>query len=360
MNLKTCPPEELERRFLLQEEYLGLNKPVNNVAPLVSVVVPTYQHAGYIRDCLDGILMQKTDFPYEIIVGEDESKDGTRQICMEYAENYPDRIRLFLRDRSISHYKVGDRSIPYNALFSRMSARGKYLAVCEGDDYWIDSCKMQKQVNFLEENPDYGFTHADCHFYFQDKKSWEYNANKNLTNNKPVNSKEELFRLISDASYKVRTATVMYRRDLLKKIVPNTRRFLMGDTPLWLDFSQLTKFKYFDEVFTVYRILSESASQSKNLAKKFQFSLSMAEMRVYYSQKHGYPINENLKRWYNRSLINYRIYNPDYKAAYPLFSPSFYENMKLTCVSMPPGRQLFLIKNEIRRFLANFLKIVIV
>ena len=92
----------LQERFLLQEEYLGDNKPVNESFPLVSVTVTTYQHVNYIRDCLNGILMQKTDFPYEIILGEDGSSDGTQEICKEYAVRYPDKIRLFIRDRRIS------------------------------------------------------------------------------------------------------------------------------------------------------------------------------------------------------------------------------------------------------------------
>ena len=78
----------LQERFLLQEEYLGNNKAVNKVLPLVSITVATYQHVNYIRDCLEGILMQKTTFPYEIILGEDGSVDGTQEICKEYAEKY--------------------------------------------------------------------------------------------------------------------------------------------------------------------------------------------------------------------------------------------------------------------------------
>src|SRR5690554_4111074 len=96
--------EELKRRFLLQEEYLGTEKPVNEIEPLVSVRVATYQHVKYIEQCLDGILMQKTSFPIEVIVGEDESTDGTREICIEYAKKHPDKIRLFLRDRKLSQY----------------------------------------------------------------------------------------------------------------------------------------------------------------------------------------------------------------------------------------------------------------
>jgi len=131
---------EIERRFKLQTEYLGESKPVNKITPLVSVSVATYQHAPYIRECLDSILNQETNFPFEIIIGEDESVDGTREICIEYAEKFPDKIRLFLRDREISHLKDENGKLikRLNGIFTfgLMSSRGKYIALCEGDDYW--------------------------------------------------------------------------------------------------------------------------------------------------------------------------------------------------------------------------------
>jgi glycosyltransferase involved in cell wall biosynthesis len=147
---------ELEKVFYerlpLQEEYGGTDKPVNKIQPLVSVVTVTYQHAAYIRKCLDSILMQETDFPYEIIVGEDGSTDGTREICIEYANLHPDKIRLFLRDRNLSHYiDEKGRDIILNGHFARIEARGKYVAFCEGDDYWVNKKKLQLQINNLIE-----------------------------------------------------------------------------------------------------------------------------------------------------------------------------------------------------------------
>jgi glycosyltransferase involved in cell wall biosynthesis len=144
--------DELEKRFLLQQEFMGTSKPVNQIVPLVSVAVTTYQHATYIKECLDSILMQKTSFPFEIIIGDDGSTDGTGEICIQYAEKYPDKIRLFIRDRNISHYELEDRSIRFNGIFTRMSARGKYTAICEGDDYWVDLNKLSKQVVFMDLN----------------------------------------------------------------------------------------------------------------------------------------------------------------------------------------------------------------
>lgn len=140
-------------RLAIQEEYGGTDKPVNKIQPLVSVVTITYQHAPYIRQCLDSILMQETDFPYEIIVGEDGSTDGTREICIEYAERYPDKIRLFLRNRKLSQYTDSQgRIIRFNGHFSRAEARGKYIALCEGDDYWVNKKKLQLQINNLIKN----------------------------------------------------------------------------------------------------------------------------------------------------------------------------------------------------------------
>jgi glycosyltransferase involved in cell wall biosynthesis len=162
--------DEMQRRFLLQEEYLGNDKPVNKIVPLVSVTVPTYQHVNYIRNCLDGILTQNTDFPYEILLGEDGSTDGTREICKEYAEKYPNIIRLFLRDRDTSCYRPKDIFVCFNWFFLLISARGKFVAICEGDDYWIDPDKLQKQVTFLEDNPECSWCFHPARIVYADAK----------------------------------------------------------------------------------------------------------------------------------------------------------------------------------------------
>ena len=123
--------------------------------PLVSVVVPTYQHAAIIGECLDSILLQETTFPFEILVGEDESSDGTREICQRYAEAHPDRIRLFLGRRADVVHILGKPTGRRNLLTLLEAARGRYIAMCEGDDYWTDPLKLQKQVDFLEAHPEY-------------------------------------------------------------------------------------------------------------------------------------------------------------------------------------------------------------
>lgn len=166
--------KELNERFLLQKEFLGPNKPINFITPLVSVVVTTYQHGSYITECLDSILMQEIKFPVEIIIGDDGSVDGTQEICKEYAKKYSDKIRLFIRDRNLSQYSdTKNRIIRFNGVWNRMSARGKYIAICEGDDYWIDPSKLQKQIDLLEADSKYGLCYTKTKFITSRKRGWK-------------------------------------------------------------------------------------------------------------------------------------------------------------------------------------------
>lgn len=130
--------------------------------PMVSVCVQTYQHAPYIKECLDGILKQETEFLFEILLGEDASTDGTREICLEYAEAHPDKIRLFLHYRENNIEILGRSTGRFNALYNIYSARGAYLAICEGDDYWTDPTKLQKQYFFMKDNPEYSICGHDA------------------------------------------------------------------------------------------------------------------------------------------------------------------------------------------------------
>lgn len=116
-------------------------------APRVSVVVLTYNHAAFIGQALDSVLMQQVDFAYEVIVGEDCATDDTRRIVQEYAQRYPDIIRPI--------YQPSNGGMGHNLRVCLAAARGEYLAPLEGDDYWTDARKLQKQVDFLAANPEY-------------------------------------------------------------------------------------------------------------------------------------------------------------------------------------------------------------
>ena len=117
--------------------------------PLLSICCTTYNQEKYIAQTLDGFLLQKTNFPIEIIVHDDASTDGTQQIIKEYAEK-DSRIKLILQTEN----KYSQNISPW-ACYCFPAAEGKYIALCEGDDYWVDALKLQKQVDSLESNPDY-------------------------------------------------------------------------------------------------------------------------------------------------------------------------------------------------------------
>lgn len=125
--------------------------------PLLSIVIITYNHESFIAQTIEGVLMQQVNFPIELIIAEDCSTDGTRAICQQYAEQYPDLIRLITSDSNVGAIANERRAM--------LAARGKYIAFCEGDDYWTDPLKLQKQVGFLESHPDYSVTFHRCKHY---------------------------------------------------------------------------------------------------------------------------------------------------------------------------------------------------
>lgn len=130
---------------------------------IVSVCVITYNHCNYIKQCLDGILMQQTNFSFEIIVNDDCSTDGTAEIVKEYESKHPQLFKVTYQTEN--QYSKGVRGMFPRFCFPR--ARGKYIALCEGDDYWTDPLKLQKQVDFLEKNKTYSMCGHNCVIYLE-------------------------------------------------------------------------------------------------------------------------------------------------------------------------------------------------
>lgn len=128
----------------------------------LSVCILTFNQVNFVKQCLDSILMQRVEFKYEIIVGDDGSTDGTKSILLDYQRKYPHIFFLLLNDTNQGI------SVNYKNVLSRCS--GEYVALCEGDDYWTDPLKLQKQVDFLESHMDYGFVGAYNQLLFPDNK----------------------------------------------------------------------------------------------------------------------------------------------------------------------------------------------
>lgn len=227
-----------------------------NENPLVSVCVQTYQHSAFIKECLDGILMQKTNFAFEILLGDDESTDGTREICLEYANLYPNQIRLFLHRRENNIRINGSATGRFNFLYNLYSGHGKYIALCEGDDYWTDPLKLQKQVDFLEANPDF----AIC---FHKVKIWEEGELRDDDITRVPSTISTIVDL-ARGNY-IHTPSCVFRNNISKILGANFSSSPLGDYYLHIMNAQYGNILCIDEVMAVYRVHKNSlwSSQSK-------------------------------------------------------------------------------------------------
>ncbi|VEN73026.1 hypothetical protein EPICR_100072 [Candidatus Desulfarcum epimagneticum] len=226
----------------------------HNRPPILSVCVITYQHAGYIKQCLDGILMQETDFAFEICLGEDKSHDGTREICLKYAQNHPDQIRLFLRDRkNVIHVDGKPSTDRYNLIQTLKACGGQYIAMCEGDDYWTDPYKLQKQVDFLEKNPDYAICFHRVTTIKHGRVAKGYFPDKVPE----TTTIRDLIRL----NY-IHTASCVFRNHFNPHIPDILYESPLDDYALNLLNAQYGKIKRLDEKMAVYRLHGHSIHSS--------------------------------------------------------------------------------------------------
>lgn len=277
---------------------------------LVSVCVQTYQHVNYIRDCLDGILMQKTDFSFEILLGEDASTDGTREFCIEYAQKHPDKIRLFLHSRENNIKVNGQPTGRFNLLYNFSKAHGKYIALCEGDDYWTDPYKLQKQVDFLEMNAGFVLSYTNCDIFDEQKQQFKKKVDNYDLVKLASKNKKEIFYDIVNSVLLIRTATVVFRRKFAYLLNDNLK-FKMGDTPLWLTLSQIGKFHYLDEPTATIRITGKSATQPGSTLGRLEFVFSCFKMYRYYLNKYNYSVPDNIRLGYVDSFLSLAFLKPE-------------------------------------------------
>lgn len=236
-------------------------EPADKEKPFVSVVVPTYQHALYIEECVQSILAQQTGFAVEILIGEDESTDGTREICQRLAATHPDRIRLFLRSRKDVIHIMGKPTGRANLLGLFKEARGAYIAWCDGDDHWTDPLKLQKQVDFLEAHPQYALcTHRA---YLQKGDALE--VHKIPDNVDPDNV---LFEDLLANNF-ITTASIVFRND--KVPLPDYfAKLPFLDLGLSGHLSRKGRIKSLDDLMSAYRIHSAGIWTSRSRAAQLK------------------------------------------------------------------------------------------
>ncbi|MGQ0737794.1 MAG: glycosyltransferase family 2 protein [Bacteroidota bacterium] len=217
-------------------------------APLVSVCIQTYQHKKFIAAAIESALAQKTDFPYEIIIGEDDSTDGTREICSEFAKKHPDRIRLFQRSEADKIYIHGKKTGRFNFLSNLREARGEYIALLDGDDCWIDSGKLQKQVDFFSCHPGISIC---AHRYIK-----QMPGGKTVLQRSPY-WKEEASVYPSASLLKefyILMSVSMFRRSLVHELPAWFYEVPVIDYPLLVYLSQFGDIGYLPDIMTRYNI----------------------------------------------------------------------------------------------------------
>jgi glycosyltransferase involved in cell wall biosynthesis len=284
--------------------------------PLVSVKMITYNHAPYIRRAVEGVLQQKTNFPFELVIGEDCSTDGTREIVFEYERRYPDLVRVIY-----SKHNVGASA---NNRQTAKACSGKYLAFCEGDDFWHDPGKLQKQVGYLESHPECGLVYSGYDVYhpssnktirdFIQFKRWKMPENPTL---------EDFVEEQSVLGRGIATCSVVLRRclyDEVKAADPYLHQgdhFRMGDTQLWAEMSLKARVHFIPESLATHVISEESATRSKDVTKLLLFGMSQAEMMLYLCSKHNLPqhLREPHERWWCNASLRLALHRRDLELA---------------------------------------------
>ena len=216
--------------------------------PMVSIVCTTYNHEKFIANAIDSFLMQVTDFDFEILIGEDCSTDKTRKIVDEYAKLNPNKITLVTSEKNVGAMQN------FYRLFQR--SKGKYIAICEGDDFWIDPLKLQKQVDYLEENPECTLCFHNGEVVDSLNKKLDRLVVPWLKNNKKYfgdKSKRYTAGELALLGY-IPTASFLFPKFLLENPPEWSFRSVVGDNVIKLITASHGYAYYMNEVMSSYRI----------------------------------------------------------------------------------------------------------
>ena len=235
----------------------------------------TFNHEQWIGRALDGFVMQKTTFPFVAVVIDDYSSDKTATILREYEKRYPDIIKAVCLEENY-HTLRKDKT----HFFEPYDTGAKYIAFCEGDDYWTDPCKLQKQVEYLEANPDIGLCYTDYSRADKDLRIIRHACFSNGMN-RPGSFEDHLLSL----GY-IAPMTWVFRNDTLRQMrIP--RGFVDGTFAIALEFFQHSKIGYLDFDTAVHVIHPGSASHQINPEKKFLYEYRVFKEQVFFAERYG-------------------------------------------------------------------------
>jgi len=257
--------------------------------PLLSVCLITFNHNEFIEKAVDSVLIQEVNFPWELIIADDFSTDGTREILLEYKEKYPDFIKLILQERNIGAAK--------NWFDLINTPKGKYIAYFEGDDYWTDPHKLQKQVDFLEANEKYvgSFHNVEARYQDGGKKPFLY-----------CNFREARDITFKDLSYAnvMPTCAVVFRRKHLVKFPSWITTLPTGDWALHLFNAQYGSFRYMPQTMGVYRITNSSVWAMQSQERSIRYVIETYDKMI-----KGFSGEPILVQQLKKGRIRYVLHN---------------------------------------------------
>ena len=276
----------------------------------VTVSCMTYNHSKFITDAMNGFTMQQTSFPFVCTIVDDASTDGEQDVIRKYVEenfDFSEGSVAYHKETDYAHITYAQHKTNKNCYFAvlylkenhysqRKDKMGylsewldmcEYEAICEGDDYWIAHDKIQHQVDFLNENKEYVMVHTDYDLVDGVRRHYK----------EIYDDGEYLPRGIYNNGFNIGTMSVLFRMDVFNRIPKyyKEKNWMMEDKPLWFELAHEGKIKYIPQVTAKYRVLTYSASHSRDLNRQLQFIEDGIEITRFYADKYKIQLNTDFK-----------------------------------------------------------------
>lgn len=300
-----------------------------NSDTMVSICCITYNHEEYIRDALDSFLSQKTNFKFEILVHDDASTDNTAKIIKEYEEKYPNIIKPIYQTEN--QYRKNNK-ITANFLFP--IASGKYIAMCEGDDYWIDNNKLQRQVDFLEENEEYSLVvHPSlCKNQISNEtcKMKSFKTDKSLDLESFMNEYHHIAPKVL-----FQTSSLVFRSEYIKELLREKIQFYyncnVGDIPLELFLASKGKIYYFNSFMSVYRscVPGSWTLRQKNNLQCINSLENMKQMYTEFNIYTGKKYEKIINKFIDMIDFDLSIYRDEYKELVRIKNITYFRKLNI-------------------------------
>ena len=279
----------------------------------VSICCTVYNHEKYLRKCLDGFVMQKTNFAYEVLIHDDASTDHSADIIREYEQKYPNIIKPIYQTEN--QYSKGVR---ISWVYQYPRARGKYIALCEGDDYWCDENKLQAQFDAMEEHPEVVFCACRVQEVSEDDTPKERFYPQEEIQTKQLSQNEVFELIISENNYPFQTSSYFIKKEMVDSLVSEQPKFVLaspvGDVPLILFCLSHGEFIYINRVMSHYRLggIGSWNSRQTNESRINNYLSGIAMLSLYeVYTKHSF--SDYIEKLINRERYYYYYLRKEYR-----------------------------------------------